>query len=90
MPALKTAGLEGVHFHDLRHTGNQLSADAGANLREMMERMGHDSMRAALIYLHSSPDRHRSIADRIGRNAKTALGKPKRSGTRMARRRDSK
>jgi integrase len=90
MPALKTAGLEGIHFHDLRHTGNQLSADAGANLREMMERMGHDSMRAALIYLHSSPDRHRSIADQIGKNAKSALSKPKRSGTRMARRRDSK
>ena len=23
---------EGVHFHDLRHAGNQLTADAGANL----------------------------------------------------------
>ena len=48
MPALKATGLEGVHLHDLRHTGNQLSADAGANLRELMERMGHDSMRAAI------------------------------------------
>jgi integrase len=56
-------GLEGVHFHDLRHTGNQLSANAGANLRELMNRTGHDSTRAALIYLHSSADRHRVIAD---------------------------
>ena len=37
-----------------RHTGNQFTADAGANTRELMVRMGHDSERAALIYLHSS------------------------------------
>jgi integrase len=87
MPALKATGLEGVHFHDLRHTGNQLSADAGANLRELMERMGHDSMRAALIYLHTTAGRQRAIAAEMGENAKTALGKTKakRSGTRMAR-----
>jgi integrase len=91
MPALKATGLEGVHFHDLRHTGNQLSADAGASLRELMERMGHDSMRAALIYLHTTAGRQRAIADQMGKNAKTALGKTeaKRSGTRMARGQES-
>jgi integrase len=75
MPALKVVGLEGVHLHDLRHTGNQFSADAGANIRELMERMGHDSTRAALIYLHSSATRQRAIADQVGRNAKAALTK---------------
>ena len=39
-PALRTAGLPMIHFHDLRHTGNQLAANAGANLRELMDRMG--------------------------------------------------
>jgi integrase len=85
MPALATVGLSGVHFHDLRHTGNQFSADAGASLRELMEHMGHDSARAALIYLHVSAERQRTIADRVGKNAKAALGKHERSGTRMAR-----
>jgi integrase len=85
MPALKAVDLEGVHLHDLRHTGNQFSADAGANIRELMERMGHDSTRAALIYLHSSAERQRAIADRVGRNATAALGKGKRSGTLRAR-----
>jgi integrase len=84
MPALTAVGLVGTHFHDLRHTGNQFTADAGANPRELMERMGHDSARAALIYLHSSAERQRVLADEIGRNARAALGKPKRSGTRMA------
>jgi Site-specific recombinase XerC len=30
-----------LHFHDLRHTGNQLAAEAGATTRELMRRMGH-------------------------------------------------
>lgn len=38
-------------FYDLRHTGNQLANDEGASLRELMDRMGHSSTRAALIYL---------------------------------------
>ena len=54
LPALVAAGLEGVHLHDLRHTGNQLIANAGANPKELMARMGHDSERAALVDLHST------------------------------------
>lgn len=84
-PALAAVGLNGVHFHDLRHTGNQFSAEAGANLRELMERMGHGSTWAASLYLHSSDKRQRAIADQVGENVKRALGK--RSGTRRARRR---
>ena len=38
-PALAAAGLSGTHFHDLRHTGNTLTAAAGASLRELMDRM---------------------------------------------------
>jgi hypothetical protein len=84
---LEALGLEGTHFHDLRHTGNQFSAAAGANLHEMMTRMGQGSPHAALIYLHASDERQRSIADRMGKNAKTALRKPaaKPSGTQRAR-----
>src|SRR3978361_1631500 len=61
------AGLPaGFHFHDLRHTGNQLAANSGATTRELMHRMGHGSMRAALIYQHATTDRDRSIADALG------------------------
>ncbi|WP_206686272.1 site-specific integrase [Kribbella qitaiheensis] len=51
-----------MHFHDLRHTGNTWAAESGATLRELMERMGHASSRAALIYLHTNDDRHRAVA----------------------------
>jgi integrase len=79
LPALESVGLSGIHLHDLRHTGNQFAADAGANLRELMTRMGHDSPRAALGYQHSSDKRQRAIADAIGDAARAELDeKPKR------------
>jgi len=62
----KVALPKGFHFHDLRHTGNQLAANAGATTRELMHRMGHGSMRAALIYQHATIDRDRQIADALG------------------------
>jgi integrase len=70
---VKEAGLpEDFRFHDLRHTGNTWAADSGANLRELMERMGHSSTRAALIYLHAARDGHRRIADEIDRKLRGA------------------
>jgi integrase len=73
LPAVKDAGLGGVHFHDLRHTGNILAADAGASVRELMDRMGHDSPRAAMIYLHGSDARQQEIADSLSRRAREEL-----------------
>jgi integrase len=92
LPALAAVGLEGVHIHDLRHTGNQFTANAGANPRDLMARMGHDSPRAALIYMHSSDRRQRTLADAVAKAARAELAKSKKgkaakpSGTRVARR----
>jgi len=60
-----------------------------------MVRMGHDSERAALIYLHSSAARQRALADAVGKAARVELAKSKPhnqsmpSGTRPARNRRS-
>jgi integrase len=54
-----------LHFHDLRHTGNHFAAASGASTRELMGRMGHASMRAALIYQHRTVERDRMIADAL-------------------------
>ncbi|GAA1366276.1 tyrosine-type recombinase/integrase [Catellatospora chokoriensis] len=59
------AGVMGLHFHDLRHTGNTWAAESGATLRDLMDRMGHASTKAALIYLHRSGARDRAIADAL-------------------------
>jgi integrase len=60
--ARSKAGLPNLRFHDLRHTGNTLAAATGASTRELMARMGHSSMRAALIYQHATKDRDAVIA----------------------------
>lgn len=78
LPAVARAGLPGIHFHDLRHAWNTLTADAGASLRELMDRMGHSSTRAALIYQHSSDERQRKLADAVG---EAAGGTPQDSDT---------
>jgi integrase len=66
--AVKSIDAEGVHFHDLRHTGNTFAASSGAKLRDLMARMGHDSERAALIYQHESHGADQSITDAIDRH----------------------
>jgi integrase len=52
--AVRSIGAEGLHFHDLRHTGNTFAASSGAGPRDLMARRGHDSERAALIYQHEA------------------------------------
>jgi Phage integrase family len=60
--AVKQLGLEGLRFHDLRHTAATLAAAAGATTRELMERMGHTSPAVALRYQHVMADRQGAIA----------------------------
>jgi integrase len=74
--SVKAAGLPtGFHFHDLRHTGNQLAAASGASTRELMHRMGHASMRAALIYQHATSERDREIAEGMDKRIAKSQGK---------------
>ena len=53
------------HIGDLRHTGNHLAAESGASTRELMHRMGHSTMAAALHYQHATDQRAREIAARL-------------------------
>jgi integrase len=87
--ARNAVSLPDLHFHDLRHTGNTMVAARGASLRELMERMGHSSTRAALIYQHATRERDEAIAAGMGKLLKDARKKgtrPGTSGTQRARR----
>ena len=57
--------MTGLHFHDLRHTGDQFAASSGARLRDLMARMGHDSERAAMIYQHQARGAGKTITNAI-------------------------
>lgn len=73
-------GLPEFHFHDLRHTGNTLAASSGASTRELMHRMGHSTMRAALIYQHATSERDREIASAMDRRIAKQSGKKAAKG----------
>jgi integrase len=80
--AVDAIGAAGLHFHDLRHTGNTLASRApGASLRDLMARMGHDSPRAALIYQHTNSQADRGIADALSE----AVDEHHRKSTQMQR-----
>ncbi|HEV8650699.1 MAG TPA: tyrosine-type recombinase/integrase [Actinomycetes bacterium] len=92
MPATLAAGVPGLRFHDLRHTAATLAIAAGANTRELMERMGHTSVTVALRYQHVMGGRDAAIAAALDRLVEAAALGPEdpaagRSGTGVARRR---
>jgi integrase len=61
-PAREKAGRPDLRFHDLRHTGAVLAAATGATLAELMARLGHSTVSAAMRYQHAAADRDRAIA----------------------------
>lgn len=63
--AREIAGRPDLRFHDLRHTGATLAAKAGATTKELMQRMGHSSMRAAMIYQHANEEDDLLLAARM-------------------------
>jgi len=71
--SLATIGLTGVRFHDLRHTRNTLAARSGVSTRDLMSRMGHDSVRAAIIYQHATTEADARIADSLDANIAGAV-----------------
>ena len=67
--AAEAAGRPDLRWHDLRHTGAVLAAQAGATLPELMNRLGHSSAQAALRYQHVARDRDAEIAAAMSRRA---------------------
>jgi integrase len=77
LKAKKAARIpDDVHFHDLRHSGNELAAEGGATTRELMARMGHSTTRAALRYQRARRERDHTIADAMDRNIESARQRP--------------
>lgn len=64
---VKKMDLAGLHFHDLRHAGNIWASKAGMSTKDLMARMGHDDMRAALIYQRATSEADQKIADQLSR-----------------------
>lgn len=87
--AVKAAGLSDVRFHDLRHTGATIAAQTGATLKELMNRIGHSTEKAALNYQHAAKGRDQEIASALDKLIKKERGVRNRKGQkRRSERRD--
>jgi hypothetical protein len=74
--------MPGLHFHDLRHTGNTLAGEAGARPTRTHGPDGPQHHPAALVYQHRTSLRDKMIADQISRRAEAERSS---SGTQRAR-----
>lgn len=61
--ALKAAGIEGLRFHDLRHTFGTRAIDAGARLPAVKEVMGHADIKTTMRYVHATDSAKRDAVD---------------------------
>jgi hypothetical protein len=64
----------GLRFHDLRHSAATLAA--GANTRELMERISHTSPAVALRYQHVMAGRDQAIAAALDELVQAAANLP--------------
>ena len=66
-------GRHDLRWHDLRHTGATMAAQAGASLRELQARLGHSTAAAAMTYQHATAERDRALAERMAALVAPAL-----------------
>ena len=63
--AVAAIGMPGLHFHDLRHTGNQFAARSGAVLKDLMARTVCDAPSSARSGFENKPLTCILIIDRM-------------------------
>jgi integrase len=56
VPATREAGLAGIRVHDLRHAHASWLLAGGADLKTVMDRLGHTQIQTTQKYLHTLPD----------------------------------
>ncbi len=80
LPALGRAGLDfHVRVHDLRHAHASWLLAGGADLKAVMERMGHSQLLTAQRYLHTLPDADEQALAAFERIRSRHLPKPAES-----------
>jgi integrase len=67
-PALKTIGREDMRIHDLRHFAGTQAARVG-NLPETMQRLGHSTVKAAMLYQSIASGRNEEVAAALSKLA---------------------
>jgi len=63
--ARRATGLDGVRFHDLRHSGLTYFAQAGGTLADIMRRGGHKDVKVAMRYQHAALEREQALMNSL-------------------------
>ncbi len=74
--AARRAGLLGLRWHDLRHTGASWAVQSGVTLQELMVLGNWKSYRSVLTYAHLAPSNSTTAAQVVGTKVAQALHKP--------------
>ena len=82
--ATERAGLKGLRWHDLRHTGASWAVQSGVTLPELMALGDWKSYRMVLRYAHLAPSNTAAAAKVVGQNVAHALKTKKRVQSRKA------
>jgi integrase len=72
--AIRKAGLQGLRFHDLRHTFASRLVMAGVDLVTVKELMGHKDIKMTMRYSHPTPEHKKAaveILDEVTTNLTT-------------------
>ena len=67
--ACRRAGIEGLRFHDLRHTFATRLVAKGADIETIRDLLGHHSIMVTQRYTHSNDDRKRAAVELLSGKA---------------------
>lgn len=73
--ACRLIGLNGVNFHDLRHTAPSWLAEAGVDAFTIANILGHASIQTSLRYTHASDARKREAVEILSRDCPKSLNR---------------
>jgi integrase len=67
--ACDNAGLDGLHFHDLRHTGITRWLERGVSISDAMKASGHTVMKTFMRYVNQHESSMASFAEKLDKAA---------------------
>ena len=65
--ACRRAGIEGLLFHDMRHTFGTRLIQSGVDIETVRDLMGHHSISVTQRYLHTNEKRRRDAVESLSR-----------------------
>lgn len=63
--ACQRAGIKGLRFHDLRHTGASRMVEAGVDLATVSKILGHSSIQMTMRYTHPTPENMKRAVEKL-------------------------